>query len=60
MYQKIIHITEIDKLVINLALLAYIEQLKNEPNEQSEMLIKNSAAVLDKLNNETFEYSELN
>jgi len=60
MEQKIIHITEIDKLVINLALLAYIEQLKNEPNEQSEMLIKNSAAVLDKLNNETFEYSELN
>ena len=60
MYQKIIHITEIDKIVINLALLAYIEQLKNEPNEQSEMLIKNSAAVLDKLNNETFEYSELN
>jgi len=60
MEQKIIHITEIDKLVINLALLAYIEQLKNEPNEQAEILTKNSAAVLDKLNNETFEYSELN
>jgi hypothetical protein len=50
MEQKIIHITEIDKLVINLALLAYIEQLKNEPNEQAEILTKNSAAVLDKLN----------
>ena len=60
MYQKIIHITEIDKIVINLALLAYIEQLKNEPNEQAEILTKNSAAVLDKLNNETFEHSELN
>ena len=60
MYQKIIHITEIDKLVIHLALLAYIEQLKNEPNEQAEILTKNSAAVLDKLNNETFEHSELN
>ena len=60
MYQKTIHITEIDKLVINLALLAYIEQLKNEPNEQAEILTKNSAAVLDKLNNETSEHSELN
>jgi len=50
MEQKIIQITETDKLVINLALLAYIEQLKNEPNEQSEHLIKYSAAVLNKLN----------
>lgn len=60
MEQKIIHITETDKLVISLALLAYIEQQKAEPNEQSEHLIKYSAAVLDKLNYETFEYSELN
>lgn len=50
MEQKIIHITESDKLVISLALLAYIEQQQAEPNEQSEHLIKYSATVLDKLN----------
>ena len=50
MEQKIIQITETDKLVINLALLAYIEQQKAEPNEQSEYFIRCSAAVLDKLN----------
>lgn len=60
MEQKIIHITESDKFIINMALVSYVEQQRAEPKAQSEQLIKLAISALDKLNNETFEYSELN